>query len=33
MPGVDEILDLAAEQSQTWVTVHRGAPVLELLAV
>jgi hypothetical protein len=30
MPGADQILDLAAEQPQPRVPVHRGGPVLEL---
>ena len=30
MPGADQILDLAAEQPQPRVPVHRGAPVLQL---
>jgi hypothetical protein len=30
MPGADERLDLAAEQPQPRVPVHRGLPVLEL---
>src|SRR5580700_2114958 len=29
-PGADQILDLAAEQPQPRVPVHRGLPVLEL---
>jgi len=33
MPGPDEVLDLAAEQSQPRVPVHRGGPVLELACV
>ncbi len=31
--GLGEIFDLAAEQPQPWVPVHRGGPVLELARV
>jgi hypothetical protein len=31
--GLGEIFDLAAEQSQPRVAVHRGGPVLELARV
>jgi hypothetical protein len=30
MPGTDQILDLAAEKSQSRVPLRRGGPVLEL---
>jgi len=33
MPGPREFLDLAAQQSQPWVSVHRGRPVLEVARV
>jgi hypothetical protein len=33
MQGPGEILDLAAEQPQPWVPVHRGGPVLQLARV
>ena len=32
-PGADQILDLAAQQPQSRVAVHRGGPVLELARV
>jgi hypothetical protein len=32
-PGPDQILDLAAEQPQPRVPVHRGGPILELACV
>ena len=33
MPGPDQILDLAAEQPQPRVPVHRGGPILERACV
>jgi hypothetical protein len=33
MPGPDQIIDLAAEQPQPRVPVHRGGPILELACV
>ncbi len=32
-PGPDQILDLAAEQPQPRVPVHRGGPILQLASV